>query len=201
MCNVFTLRNKNPVLDFPMKKIGYARVSTPHQNLDRQLESLRNEGCKRIFTEKVSGKNTHQRPKLTEAIESLDVDDMLVLAEWDRATRSMFDGIKIMDQVHQKRATLKVLDRPYLDLSTPIGKGFLAFLSGMAEDERQRIARRAGEGRTVAKRKGKHLGRKAKLTQHQKEEVRKRKKKGESYRALAMSYGVSVATIYRALAQ
>ena len=39
-----------------MRKIGYARVSTPTQNLDRQIASLRSEGCDEIFREKASGK-------------------------------------------------------------------------------------------------------------------------------------------------
>ncbi len=36
-------------------KIGYARVSTYGQNLDTQIEILKNEGCERIFQEKISG--------------------------------------------------------------------------------------------------------------------------------------------------
>jgi len=74
--------------------IGYARVSATHQNLDRQLSMLKAEGCGRIFKEKLSGREGVSRPQLDKAIEALETGDVLVLAEWDRVTRSMLDGIK-----------------------------------------------------------------------------------------------------------
>jgi DNA invertase Pin-like site-specific DNA recombinase len=75
-----------------MRKVGYARVSSAGQNLDRQLGALVAEGCDRIFQEKASGKSTKNRPELEKAISALGTGDVLVLAEWDRATRSMIDG-------------------------------------------------------------------------------------------------------------
>ena len=82
-----------------MRKIGYARVSTPGQNLDRQIGALRAERCAEIFREKASGKDIRNRPQLEKAIDELGTGDVLVLAEWDRATRSMMDGITIMQRV------------------------------------------------------------------------------------------------------
>jgi predicted site-specific integrase-resolvase len=75
-----------------MRKIGYARVSAQHQSLDRQLGALRSEGCIEIFREKASGKSTRGRPQLEKAIDELGTGDVLVLAEWDRCTRSMVDA-------------------------------------------------------------------------------------------------------------
>ena len=69
-----------------MRKIGYARVSTQDQNLARQIAALRAEGCDRIYREKASGKSTRNRPELEKAIDMLGTRDVLVLAEWDRAT-------------------------------------------------------------------------------------------------------------------
>jgi hypothetical protein len=53
---------------------------------------------------------------------------------------------------------LKVLDRAYLDLTTSIGRGIIAFLSAMAEDERQRIVARANGGRQIARARGVKFG-------------------------------------------
>ncbi len=74
-----------------------------------------------------------------------------MVAEWDRATRSMWDGFKIMIRIADRGAALKVLDKPVLDLTTPSGRGLLVFLSSLAEEERQRIVQRAADGRKAAK--------------------------------------------------
>lgn len=178
-------------------KIGYARVSTEHQNLDRQIAALRAENCDKIFREKASGRSLKRRPELAKAIDALPTGGVLVLAEWDRATRSLMDGITIMELVHKRGAFLKVLDRPGLDLSTPTGRGILALLSGLAEEERERILRRANEGRKAARAKGVKMGRRDLLTDHQKAEAKKRLDAGESARSLAKTFDCHHATISR----
>jgi DNA invertase Pin-like site-specific DNA recombinase len=177
--------------------VGYARVSSAQQNLDRQLGALRAQRCERVFTEKASGKSLRGRPQLEKAIDALGTGDVLVLAEWDRATRSMMDGITIMQRVHARGASVKVLDKPHLDLTTPIGRGFLAFLSALAEDERERIHRRASEGRRAAIARGVHMGRKPKLTEHQRRIALQRMRAGESARTIARDMGVAHTTINR----
>ena len=87
-----------------------------------------------------------------------------MLAEWDRACRSLMEGIHIMECVHRRGAYIKVLDRPGLDLTTPSGRGILALLSGLAEEERTRILRRANEGRIAAIKRGSRRGRRPSWT-------------------------------------
>jgi DNA invertase Pin-like site-specific DNA recombinase len=178
--------------------IGYARVSTQQQDLARQTKALKRLGCAAIYSDKASGKSMAGRPELARALDDLDTGDELVIAEWDRATRSMWDGLQIIKTVIDAGATVMVLDRPYYDLTTPIGRGFVAMFSAMAEDERLRIMKRTHEGRQIARAKGVRMGRKPKLTPHQAKEARQRLAKGEeSTRDLAKSYGVSVSTISR----
>lgn len=181
-----------------MRRIGYTRVSTKDQNLDRQIATLRAERCERIFREKASGGATKGRPELERAVDALGTGDVLVVAEWDRATRSMTDGVALIERISKRGALLKVLDKPYLDLTTPIGRGFIAFLSAMAEDERQRIIKRANGGRAVAKARGVKFGRKPKLTAFQRAEASNRLAKGKETAAqIAQSYQVSRWTIAR----
>ena len=150
-----------------MRKIGYARVSSAHQQLDRQISALRTAGCDLIFREKASGKSTKGRPELEKAI------------------------------IHERGALLKALDRAAIDLTDPIGQGLLALLSGIAQAERQRIVKRANEGRVAARQRGAKFGRKPKLTDHQQAEALKRLAAGESCRAIGRTMGVHHATIAR----
>ena len=66
--------------------IGYGRVSTRGQNLDRQIRALTQCGCARIFTDKLSGKNT-DRPELIECLKYLRAGDTLVVSSLDYARR------------------------------------------------------------------------------------------------------------------
>lgn len=178
-------------------KIGYARVSTKQQNLDRQLAALKAEGCELIYAEKASGKDVRRRPELKKALAALNEDDVFVVAEWDRATRSYTDGLKIMAEIGQRKAMAKVLDRPYFDLTAPMGKALLGLLSAIAEDDRKRRLSQASDGRVRAKERGQHLGRKPSLTSHQQNEALRMRAEGKSLAEVAAVFNVSRSTISR----
>jgi DNA invertase Pin-like site-specific DNA recombinase len=112
-------------------------------------------------------------------------------------TSSMLDGVHIIERIHARGALLKVLDKRYLDLTTPLGRGFMAFLGAMAENERQRIVKRANDGRRAARALGARFGRKPKLNAHQRKEAAKRLRQGESARATARTFNVHHATVSR----
>lgn len=177
--------------------IGYARVSTPAQNLDRQLAALRAEGCERVFADKATGATLKGRPQLAGAIRALGVGDVLIVAEWDRATRSMQDGVKLLAQIREQGAFVKVLDRAWLDLTTPIGEGVLAFLSALAADERRRIVDRAEQGREAARERGVRFGRPPALSGAQQAFVRDFIAQDWTNAAIAEATGVHPTTIGR----
>ena len=66
-----------------------------------------------------------------------------------------------------REALIKVLDKPHLDLTTPIGRGSIALLIAMAEHERRRIVKRANDNRAATRKRGTRFGRKPKLSDHQ----------------------------------
>ena len=177
--------------------IGYARVSTRQQSLGRQIAALEAAGCDLYFKEQVSGKTTRNRPQLARALARLKKGDVFVVAEWDRATRSMMDGVNLMLQIHAKGATISVLDKPSLDLSTPIGRGVLGLLSSIYEDERARIVERARQGIAHAKRNKVKFGRKPKLSATDAARALEMIRDGVSYRRIGVAFGVHHVTISR----
>ena len=67
--------------------VGYARVSTPDQNLELQLEELKRHGCERVFTDKATGTNT-DRAGLREMLDFVREGDALVVVRLDRFARA-----------------------------------------------------------------------------------------------------------------
>jgi len=176
-------------------RIGYARVSTKGQSLVRQIDALEREGCDLIFQEKASGKSTVNRPELAKALAKLNRNDVFVVAEWDRATRSMLDGFDIIGKVHGKGALLKVLDRTALDLGTPSGRAMLGLLSAFCQEERERSARRCREGIHFAKKAGVKFGRKPKLKGEALKTALEMLQAKKTQREIAEALHVSPATI------
>jgi DNA invertase Pin-like site-specific DNA recombinase len=85
----------------------------------------------------------------------------------------------------------------WADTTTAHGRLMVTILAGLAEFERELIRARTSEGRARAKANGQSLGRKPKLTPHQKHEAIKRRDNGEALGSIARSYNVSPATISR----
>jgi DNA invertase Pin-like site-specific DNA recombinase len=99
-------------------------------------ERTASERCDEIFRDTASGKSLAGRPQLRKALDSLAPGDALVIAEWDRATRSMWDGLQILKEIIDAGATIRVLDRALHRSDEPHrprlhGKDFEDFASKM----------------------------------------------------------------------
>ena len=132
-------------------KIGYARVSTTDQNLDRQLEQLQKADCKKIFQEKISGKNTN-RPQLQAMLDFIREDDEVVVISMDRLGRNSRDISNIIEQIKQKGATINILDLPSFEgvkdrnLKNLLTNLVLEIQKYTAEQERKTILERQKQG-------------------------------------------------------
>ena len=139
-------------------KIGYARVSTKDQNLDRQLDRLTEAGCEKIFQDKISGKSK-ERPELQKCIEQLRKDDVLVVTELSRFARSMKDVVNMTVQLEAAEVDLIVLDSEWIDTTTPNGKFFFLTMALMDELKREIIVQNTKEGLQAARARGRKGGR------------------------------------------
>jgi len=138
--------------------IGYARVSTLDQNLDRQLDSLGGNGVEKIFTEKVSGKK-FDRPELMRMIDQLRDGDIVIISELTRLSRSTKDLFAIVEQIQAKGANIRSLKETWLDTTTPHGKLMFTIFAGLSQFEADLIAQRTREGLAAARARGRFGGR------------------------------------------
>src|SRR5499427_4690900 len=176
--------------------VGYARVSTDGQTLDTQQAALREAGCERVYSEKISGATT-DRPALAKAIGGLGNGDTLVVCKLDRLARSTRDLLNTLAAVGEAGASFKSLSDSWVDTTTPHGRLMLTVLGGLAEFERHLILARTSEGRQRAQARGVRFGRRPKLTLHQRQEALARRAAGEALVDIARSYAVSHSTISR----
>lgn len=102
-------------------KIGYKRVSTENQKLDRQTDLLNEYGVERIFEEKVTG-TKRERNELNKMLDMLREGDIVVVADLTRLSRSTKDLFEIVEIIHSKGAEIKSLKENWLDTTTPQGK-------------------------------------------------------------------------------
>jgi DNA invertase Pin-like site-specific DNA recombinase len=89
------------------------------------------------------------------------------------------------------------LAEPWADTAASTGRPMIAVLGGLADVEGDLIRTRTAEGRSRAKARGQHMGRRSKLTDAQKVEARRRRAEGATLKELAQSYDVGRATISR----
>ena len=175
---------------------GYARVSTDGQRVDTQVRQLTQAGCQKVFREVASGAQT-DRVQLRRLLETLGPGDVVTVTRLDRLARSTRDLLNTLATITGQQAGFRSLGDTWADTTTAHGRLMLTVLGGLAEFERDLIRARTGEGRERAKARGVKLGRKPKLTTHQRREAIERRQKGETLTDIARSYNVSHSTISR----
>lgn len=142
--------------------VGYARVSTENQKLDRQIDMLIEYGVdkRNIYQEKITG-TKKDRPELNKMINDLQENDIVVIADLTRVSRSTKDLLDIVDKIKSKGASIKSIKDIWLDTTSdnPYNQFLLTVMSSLSQLERDLVSSRVKEGLKAAKARGRNGGR------------------------------------------
>lgn len=165
-CNRF-----EPTCSKSTKIVGYARVSSKDQNLDRQIDNLNKIRVDKLFLEKQSGKDFASREVYQFMKNCLHKGDTLVIASIDRLGRNYDEILVEWQELTNRGVEMQVLDMPMLNTKNGVNGLDGKFLSNLvlqvlayvAQKEREKIKERQAEGIKVAKEKGVRFGRPSKI--------------------------------------
>lgn len=178
-------------------KIGYARVSTKDQSLDLQIDALKNFGCEKIFSEKVSGRK-YNRTQLDKCLEYLREGDTLVIYKLDRLGRTTKQLIELSQWLEENHIELQIIDMN-INTKDAMGKMFFTMMSAFAELEANLLSERTKKGLAAARARGNMGGRKS-MPQEKKEYIKHLYDTKEyTGQEIAEKTNVSRDTVYRIL--
>jgi DNA invertase Pin-like site-specific DNA recombinase len=178
--------------------IGYARVSTPDQNLPLQRDALKKAGCKKVFTDVASGAKS-ERPGLTRALESARRGDTIVVWKLDRFGRSLVHLLESVRALQARRVGFKSLQES-IDTTSSSGKLVFHVFGALAEFERDIVRERTMVGLTAARARGRKGGRPRVLDEKGSALARSLyNDKNNSPADICRTLGISRASLYRYL--
>lgn len=126
-------------------------------------------------------------------------DDILVVSRLDRLARSTIELLHIAERIKETQTGLQSLDEPWADTTSPSVMMIMTVFAGIAQFERALILGRTDEGRKAAKARGVTFGRPKKMRPNQAELARQLVLEGKSISAVARTFNVHPATIYRCI--
>ena len=194
-----------------MALVFYARVSSKGQNLDRQLARAKEVKADKVFTDKLSGKNT-DRPGLEQTFDYIREGDIVEVVSLDRLSRDYNDIQHLVQRLKDKKIKLIVDDLPQTNTGNPLIDQFMLdmmvnLMGFVAQNEREKIRDRQRQGIAQAKRRGAYKGRPVKYAAQSKnregrlvyEKVRDAITSGnyKSKAQLAREVGLSRPQLYR----
>lgn len=181
--------------------VGYARVSSTSQNLDRQLAAIGQ--VEEMFTDHVSGQSRQDRAGLAGALRYVRRGDTLRVASMDRFARSLVDLEQLVDELTNNGVAVEFV-KERLTFAPGASDPFATFqrqlIGAVAELERSLIRERQREGIDLAKNRGAYKGRARVLTSDQVQHARRAAAAGEPKAKIARDLGCSRSTLYDAIA-
>jgi DNA invertase Pin-like site-specific DNA recombinase len=168
--------------------VGYVRVSTTEQNSGRQLEGI---VLDKVFEDKVSGWSIN-RDGWKQCKDYLRESDTLYVHSIDRLARNLEDLQRSVRELTEKGVTVHFVKENLIfkGKNNPFQVLMFQMVGAFAQFERELIKERQREGIEKARKEGKHLGRPAKLSAGQWEEIRLAAAQGVPKVKLAKQYGI-----------
>ena len=179
------------------KNLGYIRVSSIDQNIDRQLEGLT---IDKLFIDKCSGKDT-ERPQLKLLLDFAREGDVLYIHSMDRLARNVADLLRLVELFNANKVVVNFIKEglSFSGNDTPVSKLLLTVIGAVAEFERELIRERQREGIALAKLSKTYKGRVKALKPEQVEELRKMKAERYKVVDIAKYFGIGRMSVYRYL--
>lgn len=193
-------------------KIGYARVSSLDQNLNRQIEVLEEFGAEKVFREKRSGATVNERSVFKEVLDFVRSEDQLIVESIDRLGRNYDEVIDTVNFLKQKDVQLVITSLPIMSeaIGNPLLDKFIKdliiqILAMIAEQERSESKRRQAQGIKLAKSKGVYTGRPTLYSPNAKDPQKRlvyhrvvsQLNEGIAISKIAKEVGITRQTIYR----
>lgn len=185
-------------------EIGYARVSTTKQDLDRQIDALRQEGiaATRIYVDKKSGANTN-RPGLHAALDQARDGDVIVVHTLDRLGRTVRDTLNLIHDLADRGVGVRNLADPIrVDSSNPedpMSQLAVVMLALFGQMERTYAIERAAHARAVATAKGRRVGRPSVVDPSKLAYAEHLRTEGHTIAEIVEKTGITRTTLYRHL--
>lgn len=174
--------------------VAYIRVSSVQQNTDRQLIGVERD---KDFIEKVSAKNTGDRPQLQAMLEHVRQGDTVVVHSMDRLARNTKDLLEIVETLKSKSVSIKFIKENLAfsaGTDNSMSNLLLSILGSVAQFERELMLERQREGIEAAKLKGLFKGRRPSLNR---EAIMEDITNGLSVRKTATKHRVAVSSVSR----
>lgn len=185
------------------RTFAYVRVSTTGQTTENQIQEIEAAGFhvepRRIVTETVSGSTPiAQRREFSKLMDRLEAGDVLIVTKLDRLGRDAIDVSSTVMALAEMGVRVHCLALGGVDLTSSAGTMTMNVLNAVAQFERDLLIERTQAGLNRAKAEGKTLGRKATLSEQQKQTVLDDLAAGLSVSAIARKLGTSRQTVMRA---
>jgi len=179
------------------KIVGYIRVSSLDQNLERQLEGIK---LDKVFVDKASGKDIY-RPGFEALLQYVREGDTIIVHSMDRMARNLDDLRQIVQRFTKEGIKTQFIKEnlTFTGEDSPMATLMLSVMGAFAEFERALIRERQMEGIALAKQRGVYKGRKKSLTQEQIETLKERVILGDKKSHIAKDFNISRETLYQYL--